>query len=99
MSSRVVSFPVDGTVEQAVDVMLRERIGFLPIVEAGTVVGVITRGDLARALGQERERSLMLACKWCHSHRHVNFLPKHDAPICDDCLAEEDDLMDVGEGD
>ena len=98
MSRRVVTIATDESIEGAVDLMLRERIGFLPVVEDGSVQGVITRGDLARALGEADERRLMLACKWCQSHRHVRFRPRHDAPLCEDCLADEDDL-NKGEGD
>ena len=98
MSRGVITIGSGDTIDGAVDLMLRERIGFLPVVEEGAVVGVITRGDLARALGQESERRLMLACKWCQSHRHVSFHPKYDAPLCADCVADEDDL-NQGEGD
>lgn len=97
MSSRLLTFPATGSVEQAVDMMIGQHIGFLPVVEDGAVIGVITRGDLARVLGSEKEKDLGLACKWCQSHRHVAFRPMYAAPLCDDCLAEDD--WGYGEGD
>lgn len=98
MSSRLLTFPAEGSVDQAVEVMLGQHIGFLPIVESdGAVVGVLTRGDLARVLGDDRSRDLGLACKWCQSHRHVAFRPMQAGPVCDDCLAEDD--WGYGEGD
>ena len=34
---------------QAADLMVRERVGRLPVVEAGRLVGIVTRSDLVEA--------------------------------------------------
>ena len=36
-------------VTEAVDIMRRERIGAIPIVDGGCVVGILTRSDVLRA--------------------------------------------------
>lgn len=98
MSKRLLTVAAAGTVDDAVEVMLGQHVGFLPVVESdGAVVGVVTRGDLARALGKDRSSDLGLACKWCASHRHVAFRPMQAGPVCDDCLADDD--WGYGEGD
>ena len=50
LSQRVVKSPVaigpDASLREAADVMVRERVGRLPVVAAGQLVGIVTRSDL-----------------------------------------------------
>jgi CBS domain-containing protein len=46
MTRDVVSVPVDATVAEAAELMKRYDIGFLPVIAANTVVGVVTDRDL-----------------------------------------------------
>ncbi len=45
-----VTVSPDTTIEQAASIMLVKRIGCLPVVQEGTLVGIITATDLLRAL-------------------------------------------------
>jgi CBS domain-containing protein len=49
MSARVVGIQPDMPLAQAIEVMLRERISGLPVIDAdGTLVGILSEGDLLR---------------------------------------------------
>lgn len=50
MSKSVVSAPPDMLIEDAARLMKDRKIGMLPVVTGGRVVGVLTRSDLFRAL-------------------------------------------------
>jgi CBS domain-containing protein len=45
----VVSVSPQCSPERAAELMLRHRIGFLPVVENGRLVGIVTESDLLRA--------------------------------------------------
>jgi len=61
MSANVLTIAPDDPVHKAVDVMLTHRIGCLPVVERGKLVGLISETDclryLARVLGISEEKS------------------------------------------
>jgi CBS domain-containing protein len=46
----VITISPDATVSEAAEVMLREGIGCLPVVNAGALVGIVTKTDLLRCL-------------------------------------------------
>lgn len=51
MQTSVISIRDDGTVEQAVDLMLENRVSALPVLDKGAaLVGLISEGDLMRRL-------------------------------------------------
>jgi acetoin utilization protein AcuB len=50
MTRDVVTVAPDAPIVEAAQLMRRERIGSLPVVEGGKVVGIITRSDLLDAL-------------------------------------------------
>ncbi len=52
MSAPVVSVSPDATVQQATRLMLRHKIGGLPVVDKGKLVGVVTTIDMLRAFLQ-----------------------------------------------
>jgi len=39
----------DASLREAADVMVRERVGRLPVVDAGRLLGIVTRSDLLEA--------------------------------------------------
>ncbi len=49
MTRTVVTIGPDAPLHEIVDVMERRRLKRLPVVEAGRVVGIVTRADLVRA--------------------------------------------------
>jgi CBS domain-containing membrane protein len=50
MTSRIYTVPPSATLEDAAQLLLRHKIGCLPVVDpAGTAVGLITEPDLLRA--------------------------------------------------
>ncbi len=50
MSRQVVTVEPDTTTEQIATIMDREGIKRLPVVEAGKLVGIVSRADLLKAL-------------------------------------------------
>ncbi len=50
MSAPVVTATPDQTVEECMRVMTRHRIRHLPVVDAGTLVGVVSIGDLVNSI-------------------------------------------------
>ncbi|HEY7204406.1 MAG TPA: CBS domain-containing protein [Methylomirabilota bacterium] len=48
MSTRVVTASPDMSLTAAAAIMRRERVGALPVLEAGRVVGIVTETDLLR---------------------------------------------------
>ncbi len=50
MSSNVMTLKPTDTIEQAARLMRRERFGAIPIVEKGTLRGILTRSDLLEVL-------------------------------------------------
>jgi len=46
MTRDVVAVPVDATIVEAAELMKKHEIGFLPVVAAGVVVGVVTDRDI-----------------------------------------------------
>lgn len=50
MTPGVLTVTADAPIAEAARVMRRERVGSLPVVEGGKVVGILTRSDLLDAL-------------------------------------------------
>ncbi|MEZ5988445.1 MAG: glutamate-cysteine ligase family protein [Planctomycetota bacterium] len=53
-----VSIPPDTPTLRAIDIMRREQVGCLPVVEKGKLVGVVTEADLIRVAGELLEQHL-----------------------------------------
>lgn len=58
MSSPVVSVGPEESVRRCMELMTERRIRHLPVVEAGRMVGVISIGDLVRAVIEEQEETI-----------------------------------------
>ena len=59
MTSPVISVPSDGSISQAIQLMLQHRISGLPVVDKdGHLVGIVTEGDFLRRAetGTQRQR-------------------------------------------
>jgi CBS domain-containing protein len=55
MTTRVVSVQPDWTAEQCMALMTEKRIRHLPVVEDGRLIGVISIGDVVRAVVDEQQ--------------------------------------------
>ena len=55
MSQPVICVPPEFTVEQTMALMTEKRVRHLPVVEDNTVVGVISIGDVVRAIIEDKE--------------------------------------------
>jgi CBS domain-containing protein len=54
MNAKVTTISPDETLADLERVLLAERIGGVPVVEAGRLVGVVSRSDVVRVLGAEQ---------------------------------------------
>jgi CBS domain-containing protein len=50
MSSPVMSVPAKADVVEAARIMLEDKVGSLPVVEGGKVVGIVTETDVLRQI-------------------------------------------------
>jgi CBS domain-containing protein len=55
MTTRVISVEPDWTADQCMALMTDERIRHLPVIEKGRLVGVISIGDVVRAVVDEQQ--------------------------------------------
>ena len=55
MSQPVICVPPEFTVEETMALMTEKRVRHLPVVEDQTVVGVISIGDMVRAIIEDKE--------------------------------------------
>ncbi|MBC7101425.1 CBS domain-containing protein [Methanothermobacter tenebrarum] len=53
MSKDLISVPATADIREAVDIMLRNNISSLPVVEDGKLVGIITKTDLLRVYNEK----------------------------------------------
>jgi CBS domain-containing protein len=83
MSSPPVTIEADVPIDEAARLLHTSGVGCLPVLDQGHVVGVITRGDLAR-------RGLLdltdQTCASCGSHHHVRRLAGYASAFCALCL-------------
>ena len=61
MTRNVLTLAPDATVDHAAQVIRRERIGAVPVVEKGKIVGILTRSDLLDACTSLVEELRVLA--------------------------------------
>jgi CBS domain-containing protein len=55
MTTDVVTIGVEATLQEAAEQLLKHRVGCLPVMELGRLVGIITTSDLLRAMAGRRE--------------------------------------------
>jgi CBS domain-containing protein len=86
MTRRVLSVAPDETVEHAANLMLRHGISGLFVVDAkGTLVGVVTEGDLLRRdeIGTERHRPWWLRVLVSPGKQALDFTRAHGRKVSD----------------
>ena len=58
MASPVITVTLDDTVQRCMSIMTEKRIRHLPVIRDGEVVGVVSIGDLVKALLQEQSEQI-----------------------------------------
>lgn len=54
MSDEVVTISPDASVREAATIMADRKINRLPVTDGGRLVGIVTRGDIVRAIAEHR---------------------------------------------
>ena len=52
MESEVYTISADSSIEDASSIMIKHKVNRLPVMDDGTIVGIITRGDIIRGLAE-----------------------------------------------
>lgn len=58
MSAKVVCVTPDESVEECMELMTKGRLRHLPVVEDGKLIGVVSIGDLVKAIIDDREATI-----------------------------------------
>ena len=58
MSTPVVVVPPDASVEQCMQIMTERRVRHLPVTDGGRIVGVVSIGDLVKAVIAEQQEQI-----------------------------------------
>jgi CBS domain-containing protein len=60
MTTGIVCVELDSTIEEAMGIMTHHRCRHLPVVEHGTVVGIVSIGDLVRWASQDQQYEIRM---------------------------------------
>ncbi|MGH8211110.1 MAG: CBS domain-containing protein [Steroidobacteraceae bacterium] len=58
MSSPVTTVSLSNSVQECMQLMTEHRLRHLPVMEGGTVVGMVSIGDLVKAVMEEQQRTI-----------------------------------------
>ena len=58
MSAPVRTVTAEDTVQQCMEIMTQYRIRHLPVIEKGAVVGIVSIGDIIKALMEEQQNTI-----------------------------------------
>jgi CBS domain-containing protein len=67
MSSPVVTVALTNSVQECMQLMTSRRLRHLPVVEAGEVLGMISIGDLVKAVMEEQKQTIEQLESYIHS--------------------------------
>ena len=100
MASPVVTISPDATLDFGAEVMRSRRVGCLPVVSGGDLLGIVTRGDLRRRGFSDEELGIRrcVVCGW--GHNVVASLGTPDVGFCLFCrersIPPSEDDVDLG---
>ena len=67
MSSPVTTVGLDTSIQECMRLVTTRRIRHLPVIDAGTVVGVISIGDLVKAVIEDQQQTIEQLESYIHS--------------------------------
>ena len=67
MTSPVLTVSPDASVEQCMQLVTDKRVRHLPVVEAGRVIGMVSIGDLVKAVMAEQQQQIEQLESYIHS--------------------------------
>lgn len=67
MTTPVITVPLDKSVNACMRLMTEQRIRHLPVVDNGHVVGIISIGDLVKAVIEEQQQTIEQLESYIHS--------------------------------
>src|SRR5437773_6552444 len=67
MTSQVLTVSPDTSVQQCMELVTEKRVRHLPVVEAGRVVGMVSIGDLVKAVIAEQQQQIEQLESYIHS--------------------------------
>jgi CBS domain-containing protein len=67
MSTPVVTVSLDNSVQDCMRLMTERRIRHLPVVDGGRIVGMISIGDLVKAVIEEQQQTIEQLESYIHS--------------------------------
>jgi CBS domain-containing protein len=67
MSSPVITVSLDSSVQDCMRLMTERRIRHLPVMDGGRVIGMISIGDLVKAVMEEQQQTIEQLESYIHS--------------------------------
>jgi CBS domain-containing protein len=67
MTSPVITVSLDNSVQDCMHLVTELRIRHLPVVEGGQVVGMVSIGDLVKAVIEEQQQTIEQLESYIHS--------------------------------
>jgi len=67
MSAPVITVSLDSSVQECMQLVTEQRVRHLPVVDGGRVIGVVSIGDLVKAVIEEQQHTIEQLETYIHS--------------------------------